>query len=135
MKSQRTPFIISWTCQLVAAGILAQTLFFKFSGAPESVYIFSKLGLEPWGRWGSGVAELVTAILLVIPATSAWGAFFALGIMGGAILSHLAILGIVIQDDAGLLFGLACLVAVTSAIVLVIQRDRFQPWQFLRSKI
>src|SRR3989304_612626 len=66
--------LLSWLLQVGVAAILFQTLFFKFTGAPESVYIFSKLGLEPWGRIGSGVAELVAAALLPIPATGPPGA-------------------------------------------------------------
>lgn len=103
---------------IIAAVILAQTLWFKFSGAPESVYIFNTLGVEPWGRIGSGIAELIAAILLLIPRTSWLGAIMALGIMGGAILSHLAILGIEIMDDGGTLFLLALTVAVCSAILM-----------------
>ena len=80
--------IISWLLRLLVAGILFQTLFFKFSGAPESVYIFTKLGLEPWGRIGSGVVELIAVVLLLIPATVSYGAFLALGVISGAIMSH-----------------------------------------------
>lgn len=102
----------------IAAVILVQTLWFKFTGAPESVYIFSTLGVEPWGRIGSGVAELVAALLLVLPHTAWAGAAMAIGIMGGAILSHLAVLGIEVMDDGGTLFMLALAVAVCSAFVL-----------------
>jgi len=118
-KTQKT---VSWIAQLVVAVILAQTLFFKFTAAPESVYIFSKLGLEPWGRIGSGLAELVAAILLVVPATPAIGALIALGVITGAIASHLGPLGIEVQGDGGLLFGLACTVFVGSALVLWLRR-------------
>jgi len=118
-KTQKT---VSWIAQLVVAVILAQTLFFKFTAAPESVYIFSKLGLEPWGRIGSGLAELVAAILLVVPATPAIGALIALGVIAGAIASHLGPLGIEVQGDGGLLFGLACTVFVGSALVLWLRR-------------
>jgi len=106
--------IASWTCRIVAALVLGQTLFFKFSGAPESVYIFQKVGMEPWGRYGSGVAELIAAILLLTPRFCWAGALLAMGVMLGAIGSHLTLLGIVVQDDGGLLFGLAILVFVCS---------------------
>lgn len=110
---------LDWALRLVAAGILAQTLFFKFTAAPESVYIFSTLGLEPWGRLGSGVGELVAAVLLLLPGTVVLGAVLALGIISGAIMSHLTILGIEVQGDGGLLFGLALVVfACASALVL-----------------
>ncbi len=114
--------IVSWICRVVAAVILLQTLFFKFTGAPESVYIFTQVGLEPWGRIGSGVAELIAAILLFVPGTTWLGAGLALGVMGGAIMSHLTVLGIVVKDDGGLLFGLAVVVALCSSVVLFIHR-------------
>jgi uncharacterized membrane protein YphA (DoxX/SURF4 family) len=106
MELTKTQVIISWLLRLVAAGILLQTLFFKFTGAEESKYIFSTLGVEPWGRIGSGVVELVAAILILIPRTTTIGALLALGTMSGAILSHLAFLGIEVKNDRGLLFGL-----------------------------
>ncbi|MEZ5978855.1 MAG: DoxX family protein [Planctomycetota bacterium] len=114
--------VLSWIARAVAAVVLAQTLFFKFTGAPESVYIFEKLGAEPWGRIGSGVVELVAVVLLLIPRTVAVGAALALGVIVGAIGSHLTLLGIVVQDDGGLLFSLACLVFVCSAFLLVVHR-------------
>ena len=116
--------IIAWVCRITAAVILLQTLFFKFSAAPESVYIFTKVGLEPWGRIGSGVAELIAAILILVPRTTWLGAGLALGVMAGAILSHLTVLGIVVMDDGGLLFGLALAVAACSVALLFLQRRR-----------
>ena len=114
--------IISWICQITAAVILLQTLYFKFTGAPESVYIFTKVGLEPWGRYATGVAELIASIMLLIPCRSWAGALLALMVMGGAIFSHLTVLGIVVQNDGGLLFGLAITVALCSAVVLFLNR-------------
>lgn len=105
----------SWAMQVVAAAILGQTLFFKFTGAEESVYIFSTLGVEPWGRLASGAAELVAVVLLLVPRTAAVGALLSLGVICGAIASHLTVLGIVVKDDGGLLFGLACVVFACSA--------------------
>lgn len=98
---------IIWALRIIAAGILLQTLFFKFSGAEESIYIFSTLGIEPYGRIGSGIAELVVAILILIPKTTWIGALGGCGVMTGAILSHLFVLGISVQNDGGLLFLLA----------------------------
>ena len=118
-KTQR---LASWLVRLTAAGILLQTLFFKFTGAPESIYIFTKVGLEPWGRYGSGVAELITALLLMSSRRCWLGALFALGVMGGAIMSHLTVLGIVVQNDGGLLFGLALTVGMCSVLTLVLHR-------------
>ncbi len=123
MPLGRNAMIVSWICQIVAALILAQTLFFKFTGAPESRYIFSTLGAEPWGRIGTGVLELVAVILILNPRTAAMGAVLALGLMGGAIMSHLTKLGIVVQGDGGLLFGLACTVAVTAGVVALLRRS------------
>jgi putative oxidoreductase len=116
--------VISWILRLVAAVILLQTLYFKFTGAPESVYIFTKVHAEPWGRYGSGVVELIAAVLLLWPRLSWAGAVLALGVMAGAIVSHLTLLGIEVQGDHGLLFGLALTVFISSAILLVIQRTR-----------
>src|SRR5206468_5039942 len=116
--------IIAWICRVAAAVILLQTLFFKFTAAPESVYIFTKVGLEPWGRIGSGAAELIAAILILIPRTTWLGAGFALAVMAGAIFSHLTILGIEVMGDGGLLFGLALAVATCSVVLLFLQRRR-----------
>jgi uncharacterized membrane protein YphA (DoxX/SURF4 family) len=116
--------IVSWIVRLAAAIILLQTLFFKFTASPESVYIFRKVGAEPWGRIGSGIVELIAAILLLIPAYSWLGALMAAGVMAGAIVSHLTVLGVEVQGDRGLLFGLAITVFVCSAIVLFLYRTR-----------
>lgn len=127
--------IASWICQVIAAVILAQTLFFKFTGAPESIYIFKTLGMEPAGRYGSGSAELVAVVLLLIPRTAVLGAILSLGVISGAIVSHLTQLGITIPEfddkgvqttgnDSGLLFGLAVLVFVTAAFVVYARRGQ-----------
>jgi len=120
----KTQLVLSWVLQLAAAGILLQTLFFKFTGAEESVYIFTALGAEPWGRIGSGVVELIASVLLLVPATASLGAVMALGVMAGAILSHLTVLGIEVKGDGGLLFGLALAVFACSAIVLTLRRTQ-----------
>jgi uncharacterized membrane protein YphA (DoxX/SURF4 family) len=122
MRTCRTRTITSWILQLIAAAILAQTLFFKFSGAEESKHIFAALGAEPWGRLATGCTELVAVLLLLAPCTVTLGAALSLGLMMGAIGSHLTKLGIVVQDDGGLLFGLALAVFVCSLAILVIRR-------------
>lgn len=114
--------ILSWICRSVAAVILLQTLYFKFTGAPESVYIFTKMGIEPWGRIASGVAELGAAILLLLPRTVAVGGLLAAAVMLGAIGSHLTKLGIVVQDDGGLLFGLAVVVFICASTSVILHR-------------
>jgi putative oxidoreductase len=117
----RNALIVSWTLQLVVAGILFQTLFFKFTGAEESVYIFSTLGIEPWGRIASGVAELVVVVLILSPPTVALGALLGLGVISGALVSHTR-LGLVVRDDGGLLFGLAVIVFLASAAIVYLRR-------------
>jgi uncharacterized membrane protein YphA (DoxX/SURF4 family) len=115
--------LLKWALRIIAAIILLQTLYFKFTGAPESVYIFTTLGIEPWGRIGSGVAELIASILLLIPRTTWMGAGLALGTMLGAIGSHLTKLGIEVQGDGGQLFILAVLVALCAAGLLWMERE------------
>lgn len=116
--------ILSWICRIIVAVILLQTLFFKFTGAPESKYIFTTLmgENEALGRIGSGVVELFAAIFLLIPKTGWLGALIALGTITGAIFSHLTKLGIVVQDDGGTLFILACIIFVLSALTLWLHR-------------
>jgi putative oxidoreductase len=114
---------LDWIVRLVAAVILLQTLFFKFTGAPESVYIFTTLGAEPWGRIGSGLAELVASGLLLWTGTAGFGGVLAMGLMAGAIGSHLTRLGIDVQGDGGLLFALACLVFLCGAATAWLHRD------------
>lgn len=122
MKPSRAYTLLDALLRLVAAGILAQTLYFKFTGAPESVHIFSTLGMEPWGRLGTGVAELVAAALLLWPRGAVLGALLAAGLMGGAIASHALFLGIEVLGDGGQLFLLAITVMAASAGVLWLRR-------------
>jgi len=116
----------SWALRITAAAILLQTLFFKFTGARESVYIFSTLGMEPWGRIGSGVAELVAAVLMLAPRWVVYGAALSLAVISGAIVSHLTVLGVALPvvNDHGELFTLAIVVFVASAALLVMHRDQ-----------
>jgi uncharacterized membrane protein YphA (DoxX/SURF4 family) len=110
--------LILWICRLVAAAILLQTLFYKFSASQESVYIFNQLGVEPWGRIWSGIFELIASILILIPRTSLYGALLAIGIMAGAVVSHFFVLGIEIMGDGGLLFIYALLVILCSSYII-----------------
>ncbi len=114
----KTQTILSGLLRIVAAFILIQTLYFKFTGQPESVYIFSKLGMEPWGRIGSGAAELLASILLLVPSTIVMGALLAAGIMFGALAAHLFILGIEVRGDGGRLFIYALVVLFASIVLL-----------------
>lgn len=113
---------VSWTFQIIAAVILLQTLYFKFTGAEESRYIFATLGVEPWGRIGTGLLELLAAGLLLRGRTAVFGAIMSAGLMGGAIFSHLTKLGIIVKDDGGLLFCLAVTVLGSAAIVIWLRR-------------
>lgn len=116
--------IILWIARGVAALIMLQTLYFKFSASAESVEIFTTVGMEPWGRIGVGILELIAAILILIPAVSWAGAALALGLMLGAIGMHLTILGIEVQGDGGYLFFLALLVSACSVYVLWRSREQ-----------
>ena len=107
-----------WIIRLLPAIILLQTLFFKYTGAPESVEIFQRMGIEPWGRYLVATLELVAAILLILPKTAPFGAVMALGLMVGAIGGHLTKIGIEVAGDGGTLFALAILVAACSATIV-----------------
>jgi uncharacterized membrane protein YphA (DoxX/SURF4 family) len=116
MKSKN---VLLWVCRIVSALIMLQTLYFKFTAAPESVYIFTTVGMEPEGRIATGIAELIASILILIPRTSALGAGLALFIMLGAIGTHLTILGIQVMNDGGQLFIYALIVAIASLYILL----------------
>lgn len=116
--------IVSVVLRIVAAIILLQTLYFKFTGHPESVELFTKLGVEPWGRIGTGVIELITGILILLPSTAFIGAFLGVGLMSGAILSHLTVIGIESKGDGGQLFMLAILVMVCCLLILLLQKSQ-----------
>jgi uncharacterized membrane protein YphA (DoxX/SURF4 family) len=111
-----------WLLRLVVAVILVQTLYFKFTASEESVYIFSALGIEPYGRIGTGIAELIAVILILIPRTSLLGAIMGCGIMVGAVFAHLFVLGIEVKNDGGTLFIMA-LITFLCCLILVF-KDR-----------
>ena len=114
--------VLTWILRLVPAFLMGQTLFFKLTGAPESIYIFETLGVEPWGRYATALLELVAVVLLLIPRRTVLGAALGAGLMAGAIGSHLTQLGIVVQDDGGLLFGMA-VVTLACCLALVVARE------------
>lgn len=122
-----TQKILYWVARLTTAVILLQTLFYKFTAAEESVYIFTTIGMEPWGRIGVGVVELIGSVLLVITATAWMGALISLGMAVGAIGMHLTILGIEVMNDGGQLFSYALLVALCSTYVLYLDRGKWKP--------
>ena len=134
--------VITLVLSLYIAFVFVQSLFFKFSGSDESIFIFSTLrewsgiGLfEPFGRWAVGSAELVASVLLFVPRTRIFGAGLALGIISGAIFFHLFTpLGVEILGDGGLLFTLACGVWIASASILLLYRDEvFAVLRFIAS--
>lgn len=113
-----------WIIKLVAVIILLQTLYFKFTAAPESVFIFSTLGIEPFGRIGSGIVELIASILILIPRTTLLGAVLGFATMLGAIFSHIFVLGIEIQNDGGTLFVLAVITLLCCLILIYNQKEK-----------
>ncbi|SEA85321.1 DoxX-like family protein [Flavobacterium gillisiae] len=116
--------LFSWLLRIVVAAILVQTLYFKFTGAAESIYIFKTLGMEPYGRIGSGIIELVASILILIPRTTLLGALLGLGVMFGAIVSHVFVLGIEVQNDGGTLFMLALITFLCCSILVYQNRNK-----------
>jgi uncharacterized membrane protein YphA (DoxX/SURF4 family) len=131
MKNHKLEYI-NWAAQIIAAIILAQTLFFKFTAAPESVALFTKLGVEPYGRIGAGIMELITVILLLIPRKAWLGAIFGIMTMGGAIMAHLTVIGIESNGDGGELFFLALTTLTCCLTVAYIRKsDIFARFYFL----
>jgi putative oxidoreductase len=125
----KTKTIISFVLRVVAAFILLQTLYFKFTAQPESVYIFTKVGIEPWGRIGTGVGELIASVLLLVPRTIVIGAMIAAAMMVGAIATHLFILGIEVQGDGGQLFVYALVVFISSIALLFIHSEQVNSYK------
>jgi hypothetical protein len=115
--------VFTWIIKLIAVVILLQTLFFKFSAADESIFIFSTLGIEPYGRIGSGIVELIASVLILIPRTTLLGSLIGLGTMAGAIISHLFVLGIEVQNDGGTLFILAVITFLCCAVLIFQNRN------------
>lgn len=116
--------LFSWSLRIVVAAILVQTLYFKFTGAAESIYVFKTLGGEPYGRIGSGIAELGASILILIPRTTLLGALLGLAVMIAAIMSHVFVLGIEVQNDGGTLFMLALITFLCCSILVYQNRNK-----------
>lgn len=129
MKSNLKGAVV-WIAKILAAFILLQTLFFKFTAADESVYIFSSIGIEPWGRIATGIFELVASICILLPATTIYGSMLAAALMGGAIFFHLTKLGISVKDDGGQLFIYAVIVLICSIFLLIVYKKQLS--SFLR---
>jgi uncharacterized membrane protein YphA (DoxX/SURF4 family) len=122
MKSSAITWV-QWLLRILAAAIMLQTLYFKFTAAPESVYIFTQTGMEPWGRIGIGILELIASVLILYPRTTDLGALLAAGLMSGALYFHLTVLGFAVMDDGGQLFLYAVAVLLSALILLWINRD------------
>ncbi len=115
----------SWTLRLLAAFVFIQSLFFKFSGSDESVYIFSQMGMEPWGRFFIGSLELLAAVLMFIRPTIFFGTLLSFALMAGAIIGHITRIGIEVYGDGGFLFFLAVFIFIASAVVFYLESPRF----------
>lgn len=113
--------ITLWGCRILVSLILLQTLYFKFSAHPESVLLFTKLGVEPWGRIALGCIELIVGIGVLIPRVSLLASFGAVGILSGAILTHVAIIGIESNGDGGQLFLMAVVGFLTASVAFLLQ--------------
>jgi hypothetical protein len=131
MPPMRKQTIATFVLSLYIAIVFVQSLFFKWTGSEESIFIFSTLRdwsgialFEPFGRYFIGLSELVASVLLFVRPTRIWGAGMALVIITGAIVFHLFTpLGVEIKGDGGLLFALACGVWLSSATILLIHRN------------
>ena len=123
MNTKLFPVIAVWVLRIIAALIMLQTLFFKFTASEESIYIFSQLGMEPWGRIATGIFELIASILILIPRTTFFGAVLAIGLMLGAIGAHIVKLGIEVKNDGGQLFIYALIVLASASILAFINRQ------------
>ena len=124
--SNKTTTYVERIAAIIAALILLQTLYFKFTGHPDSVHIFTQIGGEPYLRIGSGVVELIIAVLLLIPRTAIIGAALGFILMIGAIGQHLFVLGIVVNNDGGMLFALALVTFICCGLVLILKRDKLR---------
>lgn len=123
-KLSKSAKLITWLFQILAAIVLLQTLYFKFSGTRESIYIFETVGMEPWGRYSSGVIEMIAGILLLVPRFSWVGALTGAGVISVALFFHLTSLGIEIMGDGGALFYLAVTVFISCVSILIIRRKQ-----------
>lgn len=113
--------LLLFILRLLAAVIMLQTLYFKFTGHPQSVKLFSELGMEPWGRIGTGVIELIASVLILIPATIGPGAVLGLLTMSGALYFHITKIGIRFDGDYGL-FTYAVICFVCCAVLVIVYR-------------
>ena len=114
-----------WILRLIPALLLLQTLYFKFTAHPESVKLFTEIGMEPWGRIGTGIIELIAAILLLIPRFTGFGALLGLAMMTGALYFHLTKIGVNFNGDP-LLFIYAVITFVCCAMLILIYKSKLE---------
>lgn len=112
--------LVSWIFRIITAAIMVQTLYYKFTGAEESVKLFTLIGMEPWGRFGVGIMELIASLLLLVPKTKIFGAFLGIGLMCGALFFHFTQIGIIDASGSALLFIYACIALFSCVLILVI---------------
>ena len=117
--------ILIWVLRVLAALIMLQTLYFKFTAHPQSVHLFTILGMEPWGRIGTGLFELIASVLILYPRTTGWGALLGMGLMSGAIFFHLTKLGIKFDGDYGLFAYALVAFACCAALFILFRRQVF----------
>lgn len=120
--------IFCWVLRLTVAVILLQTLYFKFTASEESVYIFAALGMEPYGRIGIGLLELIVVVLILIPKSTWIGALLGCGVMAGAIVGHILVLGFEVKNDGGALFILAVITFLCCGTLFVLKRNKLMNW-------
>jgi uncharacterized membrane protein YphA (DoxX/SURF4 family) len=125
--------IALWILRLIPALILLQTLYFKFTAHPQSVKLFTQIGMEPYGRIGTGVLELIAALLLLIPRLTGYGAILGLVMMTGALYFHLTKIGIYFDGDP-VLFIYAVITFVCCAILILVYKNQLEK-QLKRKKI
>ncbi len=123
-----------WILRLIAAAIMLSTLFFKFTGHEQSVRLFTQLNMEPWGRIGTGVMELIASALILFPRTTGLGAALGAGLMAGAIFFHLTVLTVKFDGDYGL-FTEAVIAFVCCLILALVYRQQvFDIVKFKKTK-
>ena len=123
-------YIFSWVAQLIAVVIMGQTLFFKFTGHPETIAIFEEKLNMPGGQYVIGIAELIACILLLIPTSVAYGALLGAGLMTGAIIGHITHIG---WEGNHLTLGIMAIITLVSCISVLIIRRKELP--FIKSAL
>ena len=108
--------------QILAAAILLGAAVGKFSSTAGDVFIFTELGMEPTGRIIIGLIEATAALMLLTKNYPALGALLGIGVMCGAVIAHVSVLGFNVQGDRGLHIVLLLTVVLSSGTVLIARR-------------